>query len=135
MRHPSVSAHFDEPTANGSGRAVHEANRGYLHASKLAVHTSTLWRTEAASLHLGLILPLVYFQLKSVTSVRNTVTSASSSQCQYFAITLKKCYTPRSWMRVTYVDGQACCNFHGTVQCYRQMLHIAIMLHSYFCTL
>ncbi len=49
---------------------------------------------------------------------------------------------PSSWIRtmlrtkvqtmVTCVDGQACCHFHGTVQCYRQMLRIAVTLHSNF---
>ncbi len=33
------------------------------------------------------------------------------------------CYAPRLWMMVTCVDGQVCSNFHGTVQCYGQMLH------------
>ncbi len=33
-------------------------------------------------------------------------------------------------MMVTCVDGQMYCNFHGVVQCYGQMLHIAVMLRS-----
>ncbi len=33
---------------------------------------------------------------------------------------------------VTCVDGQVCYNFHTMVQCYRQTLHIAVMLHSNF---
>ncbi len=31
-------------------------------------------------------------------------------------------------MMVTFVDGQVCCNFHGMLQCYGLMLHIAIIL-------
>ncbi len=33
-------------------------------------------------------------------------------------------------MAVKYVGGQAFCNFHGMVQCYENMLHIAVMLYS-----
>ncbi len=29
---------------------------------------------------------------------------------------------------VTSMDRQVCCNFHGMVQCYGQMLRIAVML-------
>ncbi len=68
----------------------------------------------------------------SVTSMCNTVTSAYFSQHQYFAVASKENYTPRLWMMVTCVDGQAYCNFHGMVQCYRQMLRIAVTLHSNF---
>ncbi len=32
----------------------------------------------------------------------------------------------------TCVHGQVYCNFHGTVQCYRPVLHIAVMLRSNF---
>ncbi len=35
-------------------------------------------------------------------------------------------------MAVTCVDGRVCCNFHGMVQCYAQMLHIVVMLCSNF---
>ncbi len=31
-------------------------------------------------------------------------------------------------MSVTYMDEQECCNFHGMVKCYRQMLRIAVLL-------
>ncbi len=41
-------------------------------------------------------------------------------------------YTPRLQITVTCVNGKACCNFHGTVQCHRQMLRIAVMLQSNF---
>ncbi len=30
------------------------------------------------------------------------------------------------------VDRQACCSFHGMVQCSEQMLHMAVTLHSNF---
>ncbi len=49
------------------------------------------------------------------TSVCNTVISSQSSQCQYFAITLKECYASRLQTTVACVHGQACCNFHGMV--------------------
>ncbi len=68
----------------------------------------------------------------SVTSVHNSVTSAHSSQCRYFAVASRECYTSRLQIMVTCVDRKVCCNFHRMVQCYRQMLHIAIMLHSNF---
>ncbi len=40
--------------------------------------------------------------------------------------------TPLLQTVVTCVDGQAWCNFYRMVQCSRQMLHIAVMLHSNF---
>ncbi len=67
-----------------------------------------------------------------ITLVRNTVTSVCSSQCRYFAVTSKECYAPGLWTTVTCVDGQMCSNFHGTVQCHWQMLHLAVTLHSNF---
>ncbi len=48
---------------------------------------------------------------------------ACSSQCWYFAVASNECYASRLPMMVTCVDGRACCNFHGTVQCCGQMLH------------
>ncbi len=33
---------------------------------------------------------------------------------------------------ITCVDGQVCSNFHGTVQCYRQMWRYAVKWHSNF---
>ncbi len=35
-------------------------------------------------------------------------------------------------MMVACVDRQACCNFHEMVQCYEQVLHIAVLLQSNF---
>ncbi len=61
MWYATVGAHFDGPTAEGSGRIAHEANRGCLRTLKLVVHTSTLQRAEAASL-------LVYSRLKEGNS-------------------------------------------------------------------
>ncbi len=62
----------------------------------------------------------------------NTVTSACSSQCQYFTLASKEWYTWRLRTMVTCVDKQERCNFHGMVQCYGQMLHIAVMLCNNF---
>ncbi len=62
----------------------------------------------------------------------NNVTSACSSQYRYFAVTSKECYTPRLWTTVSWVGGHACCKFHGMVQCYRQMLRIAVTIRSNF---
>ncbi len=45
----SAAAHFNRPMANGSGCTAHEAKRGCPCAPKSAVHTSSSWRTEAAS--------------------------------------------------------------------------------------
>ncbi len=80
---------------------------------------------------------LVDCNSNSVTSMLNTVTSACSSQCRYFAIVSKECYVPRLHTVVTCVDGQMCCNSRGMVQCYG-MLRITVILHSnflYFVTL
>ncbi len=35
-------------------------------------------------------------------------------------------------MIVICVEGRVCCNFHGMVKCYRQMLPTAVTLHSNF---
>ncbi len=36
------------------------------------------------------------------------------------------------WTAVTCMNAQECCNFHGTVQCYRLMLCLAVTLYSNF---
>ncbi len=46
----------------------------------------------------------------SVTSVHNSVTSACSSQCWYFAVASKECYAPKLQKTVTCVNRQA--NIH-----------------------
>ncbi len=71
----------------------------------------------------------------SLTPVCNTVTSACFSQFKYFSIPSKECYVPRLWMTVIRWDGQTRCNFHRTVQCYGQMLYIAVHSTVKFCTL
>ncbi len=53
----------------------------------------------------------------------SALTSACTSQCQYFAIASKEYFASRLRIPVTCVDAQVCSNFHGMVQCYRQMLH------------
>ncbi len=65
----------------------------------------------------------------------NTVPSACFSQCRYFAVAWNKCYMQRLWTTFKCVDGQACSNFHGMVQCYGQMLPIAVTLRSNFLNL
>ncbi len=66
----------------------------------------------------------------TITSVCKTVTSACPTQCRYFAIASKECYAPRLQTTITCVDRQVYCNFHKTVQCYRQMLYNAVTLCS-----
>ncbi len=56
----SATVYFDGPTVNGSGHAVHEANQGYSHVPKLAVHTSTLLCTEAALFNVQLAWAQMY---------------------------------------------------------------------------
>ncbi len=87
-------------------------------------------------LEINFEIPQIFYRLcpnlmNTITSVRNTVISAHSSQ-QYSAIVSKKCYASRLWMTVTGMDGQGNCNFHGMVQCYGHMLHITIMLRNNF---
>ncbi len=67
-------------------------------------------------------MTLHYMSVPTLTSGRNTVTSASSSQCRYFIIISKECYASRLQTMVTSVDGKVCCNFHRMVQCYGPML-------------
>ncbi len=59
----SVGALFDGPTANGSDCTACEANQGYSHAPKLAVHTSALRHAEAASFDGRLASAQVYSRL------------------------------------------------------------------------
>ncbi len=66
----------------------------------------------------------------SVTSACDTIISTHSSQCRYFAVASKECYTPRLMTTVTWVDGQMFQNFHGMVQCYGQILGTAVTFHS-----
>ncbi len=47
-----------------------------------------------------------------------------------FCVALKECCAPRLPTMVTCVDGQACCCFHGMVQCYGQMLRVAVTICS-----
>ncbi len=51
----------------------------------------------------------------SVTSVCNMVTSAHSSQYQYFAGATRECYAPSLGTMIIRVDEQASCNFHRMV--------------------
>ncbi len=77
--------------------------------------------THTHVLHLARFSHLTDFP-RIACSWLNTVTSAHSNQCPYFAIASKECYAPRLQTLITCVNGQACYNFRGMVQCYGQML-------------
>ncbi len=59
----SAHAHFDGPTAVGSGQPAHEANRGCLCVPKLAKRSSVLQRVTVASFGAWLASTQVYSQL------------------------------------------------------------------------
>ncbi len=65
-----AGAHFDGPTANGSGCAAHEANRGCSHMMKLAIYTSASHHTEAALFDARLAVVQVYSRLYMGSSTK-----------------------------------------------------------------
>ncbi len=71
----------------------------------------------------------------SHTIINSTCYTIQFAMVSHYSVVLHACtylYAPSLQKTITCVDGQAYCNFHGMVQCYRQMLHIEVILHSNF---
>ncbi len=101
-------------------------NERMTHLLKLDTFFIHMMRESWRIMHHEYESRIVWTQLNSVTLMHNTVASAHSIQYWYSAVTSKGMLYTNVTMTVTRVDGQARCNFHGIVQCYRQMLRIQL---------
>ncbi len=78
MRHTPAGAHFDGPTANGSGRAARRGKPRLFAAAQLTVHIRASWRAEAASPRCAVVFAQVYSQLYVSSLLRSKYISVVS---------------------------------------------------------